>query len=378
MIFIDHVPGTVFENFTSRNFGFSDAAELFVFLAGFASAYAYAPLFMAGHRFVACLKAWRRAGVLYLVHITLTVLAIGIFSWGALAFGQGNLLKEIGLTQFITVPIETMIGVATLAHQLGYVNILPMYSAILLMLPLHLYLASIGRYVMLSAAILGWVAVYVWHIDMPAYPLPGGWFFNPFSWQVVFAFGLFAGLSRKASGVAVPYRHWAYGLALGYALICFVSVRWSLWWLWGQLPFPVLVSGFDKTYVSAPRLLHILALCYLFAHASKGSPFASMAKENPFVMLGRHSLPVFAVGTALSLCGQVVKHGGPTPFWLDCLLIAGGLSIQFALARYLDWWHVASKVKFIPAGDPMAVSAAGSLATPASHLSPQTVSGTPG
>ena len=38
MIFINHVPGTLYENYTSRNFGFSDAAEAFVFMSGMAAA----------------------------------------------------------------------------------------------------------------------------------------------------------------------------------------------------------------------------------------------------------------------------------------------------------------------------------------------------
>ncbi|TIU89360.1 MAG: hypothetical protein E5W03_04260, partial [Mesorhizobium sp.] len=33
-IFVDHVPGTVFENWTYKNFGFSDAAEAFVLISG--------------------------------------------------------------------------------------------------------------------------------------------------------------------------------------------------------------------------------------------------------------------------------------------------------------------------------------------------------
>ena len=33
-IFIDHVPENVFQHVTQQNFGFSDAAELFVFLSG--------------------------------------------------------------------------------------------------------------------------------------------------------------------------------------------------------------------------------------------------------------------------------------------------------------------------------------------------------
>ena len=41
MIFINHVPGTVFEAYTNRNFGFSDAAEAFVFMSGVAAGLAY-------------------------------------------------------------------------------------------------------------------------------------------------------------------------------------------------------------------------------------------------------------------------------------------------------------------------------------------------
>ena len=37
MIFINHVPGNVYEKFTSRNFGFSDAAEGFVLMSGIAA-----------------------------------------------------------------------------------------------------------------------------------------------------------------------------------------------------------------------------------------------------------------------------------------------------------------------------------------------------
>ena len=59
MIFFNHVPGTLWENFTSRNFGFSDAAELFVFLAGFAAAFAYGRPFLAGNRLIASVKAFR-------------------------------------------------------------------------------------------------------------------------------------------------------------------------------------------------------------------------------------------------------------------------------------------------------------------------------
>lgn len=41
MIFINHVPGNFWEDWTSRNFGFSDAAEGFVLMAGISAGLAY-------------------------------------------------------------------------------------------------------------------------------------------------------------------------------------------------------------------------------------------------------------------------------------------------------------------------------------------------
>jgi len=341
MIFINHIPGNLWENFTSRNFGFSDAAELFVFLAGYASAYAYGRPFLGGQRLMATLKAWRRAGVLYLVQMTLTVLAIGIFCWGALAFGRGELLQSIGLASFVESPLETMIGLATLGHQLGYVNILPMYAVLLLMLPGLLLLARIDLRLMLGASVGLWLVADIFSIDMPAYPLPGGWFFNPFSWQLILAIGLACGFRRIAVGRTVAFRPWLMALALAYAFVSFLTIRFDLWSWWESLDLPVLVAGFDKTYVSMPRLLHLLAVLYIFANAAATSPFSNVSRDNLFAMLGRHSLPVFAVGTVLSLLGQVVKVGhAPHPVW-DTVLIGAGLMIQFTLARYLDWWAAA-------------------------------------
>ncbi|NDV88277.1 OpgC domain-containing protein [Aurantimonas aggregata] len=343
MIFINHIPGNFWEDYTSRNFGFSDAAELFVFLAGFASAFAYGRLFLGGEKLIASLRAARRAGVLYLVHISLTMAAVAIFSWGALALGEGGLMRNIGLAQFIAMPLETMVGFASLGHQLGYVNILPMYSVLLLLLPLHLFLVGISRNIMLGAAVAMWFAAYLWRIDVPAYPLPGGWFFNPFAWQLIFAIGLYCGFRRVEGKASVPYRPWLFYAALAYVFASFLTIRLDLWWLWGAYPLPMILTGFDKTYVSLPRLLHILSICYLFANAAPSSPFSTVTRDNVFAMLGRHSLPVFAFGTVLSLFGQVIKHGQAPDFLFDTLLIGGGLFIQIALARYLDWWRVASQ-----------------------------------
>ena len=56
-IFIDHMPGNFLGLLTLRNFGFADAAELFVLLAGFSSMLAYGPTFEQ-----ACASTCSRSG----------------------------------------------------------------------------------------------------------------------------------------------------------------------------------------------------------------------------------------------------------------------------------------------------------------------------
>lgn len=345
MIFVNHVPGTLWERFTTRNFGFSDSAELFVFLAGFASAYAYAAPFLAGHRLVATLRAWRRAGILYLVHAALTLSAVGLFAWAAAAFGDGRFAEANEMGPLMTEPLETLFGLAAMSHQLKYVNILPMYVGLLAMLPGWLTIAArFGRGGMVLASLGLWAfAANVW-LNVPNHPYDGGWFFNPFAWQLIFAIGLYCGLARREGGQALPYRPALYGAALAYLFAAFLFVEFDMWGAERSLHLPLMLVGFDKTYVSVPRLLHLLALVYVFAHAPKRSVFARVGGGNPLTRMGRHSLPVFATGTALALVVQVVKFDEPPRFLLDTALVAGGLAFQFLLAAFLDWWREAQHV----------------------------------
>ena len=41
LIFIDHIPGNVLSHFTIQSIGFSDAAEIFIFISGYTVALVY-------------------------------------------------------------------------------------------------------------------------------------------------------------------------------------------------------------------------------------------------------------------------------------------------------------------------------------------------
>src|SRR3954451_2592614 len=68
-IFVNHVPGTIYEHITHKNFGLSDSAEAFVLISGISVALAYGAKFRPGRRVASALRACRRPGVLYVAHI---------------------------------------------------------------------------------------------------------------------------------------------------------------------------------------------------------------------------------------------------------------------------------------------------------------------
>ncbi len=84
-IFVDHVPGNLFGHFTLRNFGFVDAAELFVFVAGYAAALAYGKAF-ARHGFAAGVRrVGKRLLEIYAAHLVLLVACVGGIAMAARA-----------------------------------------------------------------------------------------------------------------------------------------------------------------------------------------------------------------------------------------------------------------------------------------------------
>ena len=58
----------------------------------------------------------------------------------------------------------------------------------------------------------------------------------------------------------------------------------------------------------------------------------------PFALLGRHALLVFATGTILCFVGQGAKDVVGNRFLFDTLLLSIGLSIQFTMAWLADRW----------------------------------------
>lgn len=335
-IFVNHVPGTIYEHFTHKNLGFSDSAEAFVLISGMAVALAYGNKFAPGNRLILTLKMWRRAGVLYTAHILTTLATIAIFAGAAIFLKHPELLKQINIEPLIKQPAEALFGLVTLGHQLGYNNILSMYAVVLLLTPLLLLVGRYSLSLMVGASGLIWLISGVYHIAPINYPTAGVWFLNPLSWQFLFTIGI-AGTIYVRRGGKLPAHPLLIVLAVGYLILSLAWVRIPLWGINTSMGLPAVLTGFDKTYLSAPRLLHVVALAYLIAVVPTLSNIARTSADNPLAILGKHSLPVFIAGTLLAMVAQVMKLVNPGGLPYDTLLIATGIVMQFALAYYLEW-----------------------------------------
>lgn len=351
MIYLNHVPGTIYEHFTSRNYGLSDAAEGFVFMSGCAAALAYGPKLAGGLNWGAIRKAWSRSWLLYMVHILTAVWAIAIAAGATLWFGAEDMLRHNAFGPLNDKPLAFLIGIATLGHQLGYVNILPMYGVLMLAAPFLIRFGQRSPMGLLGASVAFWAVVGYFGIDLPNFPFEGGWFFNPFAWQLLFSLGILTGLALRGGVRFAPLSHWLIWPAAAWVLF---SIFWAqsaqmqadlghVIWQILQYDVPRFLVDFDKTYVSGPRLSHFLALAYLLSLPGLVPTIAAARLMAPVRMLGRHGLPVFATGTVLAIFAQAVKEVHPGGIAQDSALILGGLVVQWAFAA------VRERLKPIPA-----------------------------
>lgn len=349
MIFINHVPGNAYEDWTSRNFGFSDAAEGFVLMSGIAAGLAYSADFRdrSMRLWTGLARVWRRVWTLYLVHILTTFAALAAAAAVALWLGNAESLFENQMKWIWQDPLRTFVGLILLTHQFGYVNILPLYLALLAVSPLLLFAAWRRPLWLMAASVLLWLAAGIWRLGPPNYPSSGTWFFNPLTWQVIFVTGLLTGLALKEGRRLVPVRRWLQLLTGLFLLYAALSVQIptvskmtgnTLWFIRETLHLPWNLTAFDKTYVTAPRLLHILALAYFLSTFPAIRRACASRLAAPFELLGRQALPVFALGSVLCIGLQGVKHVTGDTLLVDTLLIAGGLALQFALAAARQYW----------------------------------------
>ncbi len=331
-IFIDHVPDNPLTAVTLRNFGFSDAAELFVILAGISAMLAYGKCFEREGTAAGVRRVFGRCARLYIYQIGLLVGTLVIAQVWRAQFG----LEPVNLAPFFDMPLAAMAHALMLHALPASLNILPLYVVVLGAFPLLYAGMRAAPRLTLGASALLWLAANLEpRFNLPNWLDGSGWYFNPFAWQFLFALGMLAAAVLRANGGHLP-RHRALTVAACAYLVVALLLA-APWTVWGISHAQLLAfDAPDKTALAPARLLDILAMMYLALSSGLLRRAADSAWARPLVACGRHSLEVFAFLTLLALVFKLLFHTYGDSLGMDVAVNVVGLGSILALGTWME------------------------------------------
>jgi len=196
-IFVDHIPRNYFAWFTSQHYGFSDAAEAFVFISGYSAAMVYSAVAQRSGMLFAGVQIWRRMWQLYIAHILLFIVFVAQIAWVSGKFNNAMYVEEMNIVGFLDEPHVAVGQALLLKFKPTNLDILPLYILLLLFFPPILYLLRVSRWLALGASALLYAVTRAFDLSLPAYKVPLSDF-----WEMAAKVGLvpiIATPDRKAS-----------------------------------------------------------------------------------------------------------------------------------------------------------------------------------
>jgi hypothetical protein len=347
LIFIDHLPPSLLTWFTIRNYGFSDATEIFIFISGYTAAFVYGRAMLESGFVVATARILRRAWQIYVAHVFLFTIFLAEISYVASSFENPLYTEEMGIMDFLKQPDITIVQALLLRFRPVNMDVLPLYIVLMLSLPLILLSMRWKPDVTLALSVLLYAVTWEYDLYFTAYP-NGFWAFNPLAWQLLFVFGAWCALggARRMSNIlSSPI---TIGICFAYLFAAFVvTLTWYVPALNHVLPrrleqwmYPI-----DKTDLDVLRFAHFLALAAVTLYfIPKDWPPLKSRWLRPMILCGQHSLEIFCVGVFLAFAGHFIlaEIGGGAA--LHALISLSGVLIMCGVAWVISWYkHVADK-----------------------------------
>ena len=339
-IFLDHIPDNVVNWITTRNYGFSDAADLFVFISGYTASFVYARMMLERGFIVGATRLTKRVWQLYVAHIILFVIYIAAISYLALRFGDSDIIGDFNVGGLVDNTIETLRQGLFLRFKPVNMDVLPLYIVLMGVFPPILWFMLRMPNVTMAFSIVLWLAARHFDWNLSAYPA-GVWYFNPFCWQALFVFGSWCALGGARRSMSVIMSPITLYFCLGYLLFALVMTMAGRFPDFGAMFPQWLYSAFnpnDKTNMAPYRFLHFAVLVVLVIRfLPKDWPGLEWKVFDPVVVCGQQSLAVFCVGVFLSFVGYFVLLLSTGSLLAQILVSVAGLAIMTIVAYYISW-----------------------------------------
>ncbi|CAB3799471.1 OpgC domain-containing protein [Paraburkholderia fynbosensis] len=293
IIVVDHIGGSILSRFTLHAYALCDAAEVFVFLGGFATATAYVALAERRNETIARSRFLRRSLEIYrafLVTAGLMLLVSAVLS----AFSiDGPNLATTDLDDLIAAPVGALRDILLFRRQPYLASVLPMYAFFALLVPMILPLARSKPWLLLAGSVALWAGAPAIDAYLPAAP-DMHWDFNPFAWQLLFVLGVLARCQPVYQRVSAHRLSWIVSLS-AFAVVA-GAAYFKLFIHHGSLDASL------KQNLSWLRAGNFLAIAWVVANLIELGWAKKLAQWLPWVgVIGRKGLLCFIAGAVISL-----------------------------------------------------------------------------
>jgi hypothetical protein len=343
LIFLNHIPSNFVGWFTPRNFGFSDAAEMFVFISGYTAAFVYGRVMIERGFTVAGARILKRVWQIYVAFIFLFMIYLAQISWVAARFENPLYIEEMNLLHFLQRPEIVIVEALLLRFLPANVDVLPLYVVLMAFFPLMLWMLLRAPNVTLALSFVFYLAARHFGWNLPGYPDDKSWFFSPFAWQFLFVIGAWCGIGcvhqidRFLRSKLFMILGGAYlAFAAVFTLATNLSAALGLTYEW---PDWLLIFPLDKTGLDPLRLIHFLILTAIVVRfVSADARFLRSDWARPLIICGEHSLEIFCLGVFLSFTAHIlmIEVSSRIPFQIAVSL--GGIFVMIAVAGIMTWY----------------------------------------
>ena len=137
-LLLDHIPHNIVNLLTLRNFGFSGAADLFVFVSGYAAAILFGKMTLERGFVVTTSQIIKRVGKLYAAHLVMFVIYLNTIGWVAARYGTTDIIEQYHVIGILNDPVRVLMhGLLLLAKPLN-LDVLQLLITLLAFFPFAL------------------------------------------------------------------------------------------------------------------------------------------------------------------------------------------------------------------------------------------------
>jgi len=333
-IFLDHVPNNIMSWLTLRNYGFSDATEVFVFISGYTCMLTYGAALQRQGWLVTTVRALRRSWQIYVGFLLLVLFYLALVQ----AVSGGLYADHTNTRVFFDAPGATLLRVVTMQYTPVNTDILPTFVLFHLMFPALLWLLRRAATLTLAGSILVYGLVQAYGLNLSAWP-NGKLFFNPLAWQLLFVFGAWYaqhGADRLKAVLRSPAVLTAAIIYLLFSLV--VVLSWQVDAAGQFVPEALsdLLYPIDKSNLAPPRLMHFLALGVVAFHVVTRRWHGLFTPPIiASIRCGENSLPIYCISVLLSFLGHILLTNISSSIPMQIVVSLTGVAMMIGAATLI-------------------------------------------